>query len=138
MKAVVQEQRTGCGIAAVAAIAGVNYGKARAVAASVGISAHDPRLWSETEPVRRLAAAFRIEISRKIQPFRSWHHLPDCALLATKWHLNERRPFWHWAVFVREQDQPYVLDSNPRLKTSTRSDLGRIKPRWFLAVSRSA
>ena len=129
-----QEQRTGCGIAAVAAIAGVNYGKARAVAASVGISAHDPRLWSETERVRRLAAAFRIEISRKIQPFRSWHHLPDCALLATKWHLNERRPFWHWAVFVREQDQQYVLDSNSRLKTSTRTDLGRIKPRWFLAV----
>ena len=43
MKPVVQEQRTGCGIAAVAALAGVSYAKAKAVAASLGISVHDPR-----------------------------------------------------------------------------------------------
>jgi hypothetical protein len=43
MKPVVQEERTGCGIASVAAIAGVTYARAKAAAASLGISAEDRR-----------------------------------------------------------------------------------------------
>ena len=44
MKPVVQEQRTGRGMAAVAALAGMSDAKAKAVPASLGISVHDPRL----------------------------------------------------------------------------------------------
>ena len=135
MKPVVQEERTGCGIAAAAVIAGVSYAQAKRVAASLGISAQDRRLWSETAHVRRVLASFGVEASRATRPFRAWSKLPDCALLAIKWHLKEGRPFWHWVVFVRAGDQQYVLDSKATLKTPLRTDFGRMKPRWFLPVT---
>ncbi len=135
MKPVVQEERTGCGIAAVAVIAGVSYAQAKRVADSLGISAQDRRLWSETAHVRRVLASFGVEASRATRPFRAWANLPDCALLAIKWHLEEGRPFWHWVVFVREQNQHYVLDSKPTLKTSVRTDFRQMKPKWFLPVA---
>ena len=135
MKPVMQQERTGCGIAVVAAIACVNYARVKRVAASLGISAKDRGLWSQTGHVRRLATAFGVETSRSTRPFRSWPGLPDCALLAIKWHLEGGRPCWHWVVFVREPGRQYVLDSKPTLNTSVRTDFGRMKPRWFLSVT---
>ncbi len=135
MKPVVQEERTGCGIAAVAAIAGVSYARAKAVAASLGISAQDRKLWSETASVRRLLAQFGVRAARAARPFRSWSYLPDCALLAIKWHLEGGRPFWHWVLFVREKERQYVLDSKATLKAHVRTDFGRMKPAWFLPVT---
>ena len=84
IRPVVQEERTGCGIAAAAALAGVSYARAKAVAASLGISAQDPKLWSETASVRRLLTQFGLRPSRASKPFRSWTGLPDCPLLAIK------------------------------------------------------
>ena len=54
MKPVVQLKRTGCGIAAVAAMAGVSYRYAQRMASRLGIFATDRRVWSETVHVRRL------------------------------------------------------------------------------------
>jgi hypothetical protein len=135
IRPVVQEERTGCGIAAAAALAGVSYARAKAVAASLGISAQDPKLWSETASVRRLLTQFGLRPSRATKPFRSWTGLPDCALLAIKWHLEQGRPFWHWVLFVRENDRSYVVDSNPTLKAPLRTDFGRMRPVWFLTVT---
>lgn len=135
MKPVVQEERTGCGIASVAAIAGLSYARAKAMAASLGISAQDRRLWSETAPVKRLLAQFGIRTARGTRPFRTWSDLLDCALLAIKWHLEGAGPFWHWVVFVRKKDRRYVLDSKAALKTHVRTDFRRMKPAWFLSVT---
>jgi hypothetical protein len=55
MKPVVQLERTGCGIAAVAVIAGVSYRQAQRTANRLGIFATDRRLWSD---VRRAALSF--------------------------------------------------------------------------------
>ncbi len=136
MKPVVQADRTGCGIASVAAIVGVTYARSKAVAASLGIFVSDSALWSDTTPVRRLLAQFGLRAPRTTIPFQSWNDLPDCALLAIKWHLEEGRPFWHWVVFVREQTGCYVLDSKAALKTHRRTDFGRMHPKWFLPVTR--
>ena len=46
MKPVIQLERSGCGIASAAAIAGLSYTRARAVANALGIFAHDERLCS--------------------------------------------------------------------------------------------
>ncbi|MEK6801568.1 MAG: hypothetical protein AABZ34_02730 [Nitrospirota bacterium] len=135
IRPVVQEERTGCGIAATAALAGVSYARAKAVAASLGISAQDRKLWSETEYVRRVLTQFGLRIARVSKPFRSWDGLPECALLAIKWHLEQGRPFWHWVVFVRENKRSYVVDSNPTLKAPLRTDFGRMRPVWFLSVT---
>jgi hypothetical protein len=101
MKPVVQLERTGCGIASVAALAGVSYAKAKRVANRLGIFADDPKLWSETDYIRRLLKEYGIRSASPELPVTSWKALPDIALLAVKWHKEGDRAFWHWVVFWR-------------------------------------
>lgn len=82
IKPVVQLERTGCGIASVAAIVGISYPKAKSIANSLGIFAHDKSLWSETSHVRKLLSCFGIKTGSREIPFRSWEALPCLALLA--------------------------------------------------------
>jgi hypothetical protein len=137
MKPVVQRERTGCGIASVATLAGVSYAKAKHVAARLGISADDRRLWSDTEPVRRLLTGYRIRTSPGERPFVSWAALPDVALLAIKWHREKGRAFWHWVVFRRSPGGPVVFDSKQALRRHTRTDFGRMKPKWWIEIKQT-
>jgi hypothetical protein len=134
MKPVVQLERTGCGIASVAALAGVRYKAAQRSARRVGIVATDERLWSETRYVRRLLEHYGLSAHGAEMPFVSWSALPAKALLAIKWHRDRRRPYWHWVVFVRTHEHAYVLDSASALKRHVRTDFGRMKPKWFIVV----
>lgn len=134
MKPVIQLERTGCGIASVAAVAGLSYSKTKAIANALGISAQDERLWSETRHIRKLLAHFCIEAGPRELPFESWAALPDLALLSIKWHLEKGQPYWHWVVFVRESGQSYVLDSRKGLRSHRRTDFGRVKPKWYIPV----
>lgn len=136
VKPVIQEEATGCGIAAVAAIAGATYAQARSVANGLGIHANDSTLWSSTASVRRLLAEFGYQSDDAHTPFVGWEELPDLALISLKWHLEKGRPYWHWAVFVRSEDAAYVLDSKKALSTHIRTDFGRMHPKWFLSVRR--
>jgi hypothetical protein len=58
MKPVIQAEVTGCGIASVAAIAGVSYAIAKKTANGLNIFAQDQRLWSETSHVHKLLHHF--------------------------------------------------------------------------------
>ena len=135
MKPVIQLERTGCGIASVAALAGVSYRAAREAAGRLGIRAEDHRLWSETTPVRRLLKRYRLRGSFKEQSFRSWAALPKRSLLAINWRRIRGRACWHWVVCVKD-GSTYVLDSSPLLKRHVRTDFRRMKPKWFIAVQR--
>lgn len=135
MKPVVQLERTGCGIASVAALVGVGYRQAQRMANRLGIYADNPKLWSEVGYVRRLLKEYGIRSSSTEAPFTSWQALPDCALLAVKWHKEGERPFWHWVVFWRGPHGPVVLDSKRALRRHVRTDFGRMKPKWFIRVS---
>ena len=134
MKPVIQLERTGCGIASVAAIAGVSYPKVKSIANALGIYAHDENLWSETAHVRKLLGHLGIKTGLREAPFRSWAALPDLALLSIKWHLEKRRPHWHWVVFVRENRRSYVLDSKKILRTNRRTDFWRMQPKWYIPI----
>ena len=136
MKPVIQLERTGCGIAAAAAMAGVSYRHAQRMANRLGIFAHDRRLWSETAYVRRLLQEYRLRPASTEQPFRSWNSLPDLALLSIKWHLEQGRPYWHWVVFVRDRAGERVFDSKRSLTCHERRDFGRMKPKWYMAVAK--
>ena len=135
MKQVIQLERTGCGIASVAALAGVSYQAARRGAGCLGVRAKDDRLWSDTTHVRRLLKRYRLCASSGERPFRSWQALPKRSLLAIKWRRIKGRAYWHWVVCIRHGASTYVLDSNPSLKRHVRTDLARIKPKWFIAVT---
>ncbi|MAP34572.1 MAG: hypothetical protein CME75_01990 [Halomonas sp.] len=134
MQPVIQEEISGCGIAACAALAGISYAQAKREANAIGIEAAGTSLWSETAHVRRLLKEFDISVSSKEAPFESWENLPDKALMAIKWRLEQGRPFWHWVIFVRESGVATVLDSKKALKTNIRRDFGRIKPKWYITV----
>ena len=134
MKPVIQQETTGCAIASSAALAGISYAAAKKVAASLGITARDSSLWSDTAHILRLLKKLGIRTSPEEKPFRSWRALPDRALLAVKWHKEKGIPYWHWVVFVRENTGEYVLDSKKGLAKNTRTDFGRIKPKWFIEV----
>lgn len=136
MKPVVQLERTGCGIASVAALAGVTYTAAKRLAHDMGISASDSRLWGDTRLVRRLLSRHRFRVSPNEMPFESWSALPDLALLAIKWHRERGKPCWHWVVFVRNQAGGRVFDSKRKLKRHIRTDFGRMKPKWYIAVGK--
>lgn len=138
MKAVIQVEATGCGIASVAAIAGVSYAGAKKLANSVGIFAQDQKLWSETTHVRRLLNHYGFQAKTGELPFRSWHSLPDLALLAIKWHIEQKKPFWHWVVFTRDARAACVLDSKKSLRRHRRTDFGRMKPKWYIEVQRES
>jgi len=133
---VVQEELTGCGIASCAAIAQISYSEAKKIAKGLGIFSHDPALWSQTKSVRRLLKRLGFKAQKGEPRFSSWKGLPDLALLAVKWHLENGAPFWHWVVFNREEpEKAYVLDSKKSLRSNIRTDFGRIKPEWFIKVT---
>lgn len=134
MKPVIQLERTGCGIASVAAITGLSYPQTKALARGLGISAGDPCLWSKTAHVRRLLRHCGVHTDARERPFKSWDTLPDIALLSLKWHLERGVPFWHWVVFVREHGVACVLDPKRGLRANRRTDFGRMKPKWYIRV----
>ncbi len=134
MKPVIQQEQTGCAIASSAAIAGVSYTKAKQIANNLGITAKDSTLWSSTKPVRTILKKLGINTRNTETPFKNWESLPDCALLAIKWHKENGIAYWHWVVFVREYGREYVLDSKKALKSNIRTDFGRMKPKWFIKV----
>ena len=132
---VVQLERTGCGISAVAALAGRSYPEMKSIADTLDIFADDKSLWSDTSHIRRLLDYVGLIADPGEVPFRSWESLPDLALLAIKWHQGKDRSFWHWVVFVRENGQPFVLDSKEGLRNNIRTDFGRMRPRWSIRVT---
>lgn len=136
MHPVIQEENTGCAIASCAAIAHLSYQQMKDIANSIGIYADDPSLWSDTRAIKNLLAQLGIPIVEEKKIFSRWDKLPDCALLAIKWHSIAELSFWHWVVFTRQAGQPYILDSNAGLKHNLRTDFGRIKPKWFIEIVR--
>lgn len=135
MKPVVQEDKTGCGLASVATLANVNYQHVKAVAGQLGIDVQDPKLWSDTKYIKKLLTSYGLSASTQTTTFKSWGNLPPLALLAIKWHKRNDCAFWHWVVFYRGPQGPMVFDPKRELRTHCRTDFGRIKPKWFLTVT---
>lgn len=131
---IIQEEPTGCGIAAVANILGKSYAEMKSIANGMGIYAEDESLWSDTNYVRKLLASAGVNCSPTETPFESWQQLPDLALLAIKHHQKNSKNFWHWVVFKRANGEPVVLDSASYLPANIRTDFSDMQPKWFIKV----
>ncbi|CUB05505.1 hypothetical protein [Marinomonas fungiae] len=132
---VVQEETTGCGIAAVANILGKTYSEMKAIANGLGIYADDTALWSDTQYVRTLLNNAGVTTSDDEIPFTLWDSLPDTALLAIKHHQENGKNFWHWVVFKRIDGKAMVLDSAAYLDSNIRTDFFEMEPKWFIEVT---
>ena len=134
MTPIIQQDRTGCAIACIAALTGRKYTTIKRRATKLGIVVGDSKLWTDTAYVRRLLARFSIPSGEKEEEFISWNALPDRALLAIKWHLEQTGAAWHWVVFARDATNAYVLDPKKALRSHRRTDFGRMKPKWFIPL----
>lgn len=132
---VVQQEATGCGIAAVANILGKTYPEMKAIANQLGIYADDPALYSDTQYVRTLLNHAGVSTSSEETPFTLWDDLPDTALLSIKHHERDGQNCWHWVVFKRIDGEAMVLDSAAYLDSNIRTDFFEMDPKWFVEVS---
>ena len=136
LKVIVQEEVTGCGIASVANIVGKTYQEMKEIANDIGIYANDKSLWSDTQYVRKLLAHSGFKTSDNEVLFNSWYALPDLALLSIKYHEEDGINFWHWVVFKRIEEQPFVVDSASYLPSNIRVDFDDIQPKWYIEVNK--
>ena len=136
MTPVVQEDETGCGIAAVATIVGKSYTDVKMIANAIDISVEDELLFSDTNYVRRLLLQYGIHVSDDEIPFVSWTALPSTALLAIKYHEEQGRVFWHWVVYHWCEGKARVLDSAAYLECHERIDFQDMSPQWYIEVYR--
>ena len=136
MKTAIQEEISGCGIAAVATILCKSYPEMKAITNAMGIYADDPTLWSDTQYVRQMLTRHGVETSVDERPFESWEALPNLALLAIKYHQQEGKSFWHWVVFKRGNVEAVVLDSASYLPSNIRTDFDAMQPKWFIEINR--
>lgn len=136
MKPVIQEEISGCGIAAVATILGKSCPEMKAIANAMGIYADDPTLWSDTQYVRQMLTRHGVKTSVDERSFESWEALPNLDLLAIKYHQQDGKNFWHWVVFNHENGQAVVLDSASYLPSNIRTDFETMQPKWFIEISR--
>ena len=134
MNVVIQEEKTGCGIASVANIVDLPYENVKNKANSIGIFAEDKGLYSDTGYVRRLLKEYNVETSNKECQFTSWDKLPDLALLSINYHEEDGVPFWHWVVFKRINGSPVVFDSATYLNENKRLDFDAMEPKWYIEV----
>ena len=137
MNVVIQEEKTGCGIASVANIIGFSYADVKSKANSIGIFAEDKILFSDTGYVRKLLTEYELEISAEELDFTSWDKLPALALLSIKYREEDGVPFWHWVVFKRIDGQPIVLDSAAYLNENIRQDFDAMEPKWYIEVTKT-
>lgn len=134
MEIVRQEEPTGCGLASVAMMSGRTYQQVKEFANSLGIFAEDSRLYSDTGYVRRLLAKYGIRVSGEETPFTTWNALPNKALLAIKYRIEDGQPSWHWVVFCGEHGASVVLDPAPYLSNNQRTDFEDMQPKWFIEI----
>ena len=102
---VIQEETSGCGIAAVANILGKTYAEMQAIANGMGIYASDEALWSDTQYVRRLLAQAGVQTSTSEIPFVAWETLPDLALLSIKHHQEQGI---HYDTLLHRQERHFA------------------------------
>ena len=134
MKAIVQEHPEGCALACAAMLTNRNYSEIAGIAGMLDIHAGDKTLYSTTTPLRRLLNQLGVRLISGETAFASWDTLPNKALLATKWHIEEGLAMWHWVVFVGDENGGVVYDPAPYLEHPKRRDLSTIHPKWFIEV----
>ena len=134
MNPVIQEEKTGCGIASVANILGKSYSEMRKIANAMDIHASDESLWSDTQYVRKMLSKYDVKTSEKEIQFESWSKLPDLALLSIKNYEENGKKYWHWVVFKRENHTEIVLDSASYLSSNIRTDFNAMNPKWYIEV----
>jgi ABC-type bacteriocin/lantibiotic exporter with double-glycine peptidase domain len=108
MKRVIQEDEAGCGIACVAMVTEKTYLQAKRFFLERIFLPTDRKPYTRHYQLRR--ALWKLGIATEKRPFRRWRSIDTNAIVP----INRRQDGgWHWVVFIREGNRPYILDPAP-------------------------
>lgn len=140
-----QQDRSGCGLACVAMLAGIGYAQARTLALALGVGsrAYRYRAGAGSHPVREgyLTDARQLRRMLKLLGLRTeaerevsgWRECDGTGIVGI--NHDAVNDTWHWVVHLRDATGAYVLDPNARVRSERRSDFGRMRPVRFIPVS---
>jgi len=108
MERVRQRDPTGCGLACIAMVAGINYEKVRAIAVNELEWDGSGDFYTGTRDLRDLGRYFGIEVGKRRRSFKSFNALPETAILAINY--KEQTDTWHWCLYRRIKDDEFIYD----------------------------
>lgn len=124
MKRVIQQDRTGCGLACVAMISNASYQSVRSAAInSYGLGKRG-KFYTSTPKLSDLGKDFGVSIGRRRRKFNGFENLPPLSILSINY--DEAENTWHWVVCVKSKAGIYILDPSKKIKQKKRTDLNRI------------
>ncbi|MEI8656449.1 cysteine peptidase family C39 domain-containing protein [Vibrio sp. Hal054] len=137
MRRVVQQDRTGCGLACIAILAGTEYSNVKDRALDLFNIESSDEFYTNASELQKLGQEFNLNVGGKRRVFKGFNALPDLAILAINYRENEDT--WHWVVYCRDGGNEFVIDPKKAVKAERRTDFGRLakSTRWFIAVKRA-
>jgi ABC-type bacteriocin/lantibiotic exporter with double-glycine peptidase domain len=131
LKHVRQIERTECGAACVAILAGVSLAKARTL---LGQSSEDKNNRTSTEDIRAALAKLQIRLGRE-NYCTSWEKidakLQRGLLAVSDKNIGEPNQTWHWVVYDRVEGESPILDPQSKLE---RRKPGRLRAYSYFYV----
>jgi len=131
MRRIVQKDVTGCGLACAAMLGGTTYLRAKALAVRLGISSDRPPYYTSSGQLSLLLRKLGLRPS-KGRKLSNWASLQGLSVVGINY--SERNNIWHWVVYVPSANGGYVLDPRESVKTTRRTDFGRMVPRSYIPI----
>lgn len=100
-----QKDEGGCGIACFAMLAGTTYLQGKNIFEEHIFSRKDKKPHCRHYQIRKALEIFGIQTEKR--PFRNWRLIDTHAIVPINRQLDGG---WHWVVFVRDGNRPYILD----------------------------
>ena len=124
-KRVEQGDEPGCGIACVAMVTGQTYKKTRIFFDEHVFLTTDKKPHTRHYQLRRALEIFGVKTEKR--PFHYWRSIETHAIVPINRQVDGG---WHWVVFVRAGNRPYIMDPAPG-KWRRRYDFRGIQSRGF-------
>lgn len=139
-----QQDRSGCGLACVAMLAGIGYAQARTLARALGIGPRPYRYragaglrcaregyLTDAAQLRRMLKLLGVATGPE-REVAGWDECEGDGIAAINFDPIDGR--WHWVVRLCDAGGDAVLDPNARVRSERRRDFGRMRPMRFIPV----
>ena len=105
IKHVWQQDKTGCGIAIVAMVAGKTYKQIRRKALKEGI-VKETCFGTTVKSIKQLLSFYKIE-GQRMKSFYKWRDIPTTAIASTSFTSDG---WWHWVLYVKTDKETFLYD----------------------------
>ncbi|ACE83010.1 cysteine peptidase family C39 domain-containing protein [Cellvibrio japonicus] len=134
-----QQDKTGCGLACVAMLAGIEYGRIKSIAQKHGflVKSKNGEFYTSSSHLRCISdkvQSIEVVSLRRIK-FSKIDELPDLAILSID-NLGVKNK-WHWVVFERKRDgSVYIYDPEIPKRYEKAAEIADLYITHYLVVKR--